>query len=66
MDSCNGSPEIMWRPDRNKLTKMDEFRLFVNEEFGLKLGTLKVTHIVFYLAVNDKKNQALCDICHTG
>ena len=38
MDSYNESPEIMWRPDQNKLTKMDEFRSHVNKAFGLHLG----------------------------
>ncbi len=46
MDSFNVDPEIMWRPDRNKLTKMDEFRSHVNKAFGLKLGRFLMSYIV--------------------
>lgn len=39
-DSYKDSPALMWKPDRKKLTKMDEFRAHVNRVHGLKLGRL--------------------------
>ena len=48
MESHNRSPEMMWRPDRNKVTRMDEFRSFVNDTYGLKIGEYVVGSIALY------------------
>ena len=41
MDNYQDSPQIIWRPDRSKITKMDEFRSLVNKANNLMLGKLK-------------------------
>ena len=48
MDSHNKSSEMMWQPDRNKVTKMDEFRSFVNAKYGLKIGEYVVGSVALY------------------
>ena len=30
--------KCMWRPDRSKRTKQDDFRKRINNKFGVKLG----------------------------
>ena len=50
MDAAGDSnPRVMWEPNRNRLTKMDRLREMINEQFGVKLGTLIVLSVVILL-----------------
>ena len=35
------APKLMWSPDRQQCTKMDELRKIINAKYNVKLGMLK-------------------------
>ena len=42
MDAGDGLDEkVMWRPNRNKVTKQDLLRKRINEKYSVKLGKQK-------------------------
>lgn len=43
MDSASAKDaQVMWKPDRTKLTKMDKLRRLINEKYSVQLGKLPV------------------------
>ncbi|KAK7494055.1 hypothetical protein BaRGS_00014713 [Batillaria attramentaria] len=45
MDSATASePQVMWKPDRSKETKMDKLRCVINKKYGVKLETYQDFH----------------------